>query len=144
MKLYKEGEPLKENEFLLKIRVNPCKTNTGFMTKLNKDGSIPKAFKEWSVDKYWTPNSEHDKDFSIFKVEERFRNKWKIEGFRYGKSQNWAILVHPDCFTLEIYLDDFLKIIKENIIEKGVIIGEFKWDNNKLIKNETPKITHAL
>jgi len=39
------GGTLAEDEFLLKVR-----GDTGFMTKLNQDGSIPVAFKKWTDD----------------------------------------------------------------------------------------------
>lgn len=48
-------------------------------------------------------------------------------------SQNWASLIHPNGYTIEIYLSQFLEIVQGFTIKKGVIIGEFKWEDNKLI-----------
>jgi len=45
-------------------------------------------------------------------------------------------VIHPLGFTLEIYLKQFLEIVQENDILKGEIVGEFKWENNMLIKNK--------
>jgi hypothetical protein len=131
MELYKEGTKLEENQYLLKIRpADKYKNETGFLTKFNKDGSIPKAFKEWG--KYW---ADKDKDsLPTYIFEETFRKGWKLEKWRFGMSQNWATVIHPEGFTVEIYLQDFLNIAKNNTIEKGEIIGEFKWEAHKLIK----------
>ena len=45
MKLYKEGYELKEDEYLLKIRVESERVNTGYLAKFNQNGSMPAAFK---------------------------------------------------------------------------------------------------
>ena len=130
MELYQEGTKLGENQYLLKIRMdNYNDFETGFLTKFNKDGSMPKAFVNWGVAYY---NKEGIEPIYIF--EETFRKGWKLLDWRFGMSQNWATLIHPEGFTLEIYLDDFLEIAQNNTIKKGEIIGEFKWKANKLIK----------
>jgi len=43
-------------------------------------------------------------------------------------SQNWATLVHPNGFTVEIYLDQVLEIVKGGVIESGEIVGKWKWE----------------
>lgn len=129
MELYQEGAKLEENQYLLKIRPNGDRSKTGFLTKFNKDGSIPKAFKDW---KYWyDPNKD---PLPIYLFEETFRKGWKLQAWRFGMSQNWATVIHPEGFTVEIYLQDFLQIVQNNTIKNGEIIGEFKWEANKLIK----------
>jgi hypothetical protein len=129
---YKEGYELKEGEYLLKIRPpqacwqNEISLPTGFMTKFNKDGSVPVNFKSWG--------HRYGEDvLPILVFKETFREGWKLRSWRFGKSQQWASLVHPDGFTVEIYLSQFLDIVKEFTIIKGEIQGEFKWEDNRLI-----------
>lgn len=141
---YTTGEPLAENEYLLKIRVdktvkwNPdTKTHdligsykTGFLTKLTQKGQLPKAFEDWGktyVDRTTLPTY-------VFK--EFARSGWKIVSWRFGQSQNWATVLHPEGFNVEIYLQQLLEIIRENTIENGVLIGKFYWKDNKLFKVE--------
>jgi hypothetical protein len=119
MEFYQEGCKLKENDFLLKIRSD----NTGFLTKFNKDETISHSFLNWS------------KDRPIYVFEETYKSGWKLKNWRFGQSQNWATLIHPEGFTVEIYLKQFLEIVLDNRIENGEIIGEFKWNKNKLYKN---------
>ena len=130
MELYQEGTKLGENQYLLKIRpADKYTSETGFFAKFNKDGSIPKAFKEWGVSRYQPTDP-----LPTYIFEETFRKGWKLEKWRFGMSQNWATITHPEGFTLEIYLADFLSIVKNNTIKKGEIVGEFKWEAHKLIK----------
>jgi len=130
MKLYKEGIKLEDGQYLLKIRpADKYTSETGFLTKFNKDGSVPKAFKEWGVNRY-----QPTEELPTYVFEETFRKGWKLEKWRFGMSQNWATVIHPEGFTLEIYLSDFLNIAKKNTIKKGEVIGEFKWENHKLVK----------
>jgi len=143
MKLYKEDYELKEDEYLLKIRqdseANNDAINSGFLTKFNKNGSMPAAFKEWGITGYSTKlNGEHYwkqtemPEIHVFK--EIFRSGWKLDSWRFGLSRNWASLVHPKGFTVEIHLENFLDIVKENTIINGEIQGEFKWVYSNLIK----------
>ena len=133
MKKYTEGYELKENEYLLKIRkgrecYDMVEPDTGFMTKLNKDGSIPAAFKKWG---HWGDKPE----LPTLVIEETFRSGWKLDDWRFGMSLNWASLIHPEGFTVEVYLSEFLDIVKENTIVNGEIKGKFKWEYSKLVKN---------
>jgi hypothetical protein len=129
---YTEGYKPKENEYLLKIRPEGDRYNknvpTGFMTKLTQKGALPKAFAEWGG--WWNKPS----NLTIYILEEKFRSGWKLDSWRFGESQNWASLVHPLRFTVEIYLQQFLEIIKENEIKNGELMGNFKWADRKLIK----------
>ncbi len=126
MEKYKEGYMLQEDEYLLKIdgKITKKYPPTGFLTKLTLKGELPKNFVSWR-------EVDHLKIY-IFK--EIYRSGWKLFSWRFGMSQNWAILIHPEGFTVEIYLDQFLDIVQENTIENGTILGEFKWEKNKLIK----------
>lgn len=131
MKKYKEGESLAEDEYLLKIRKDGRRSDdhVGFMTKLNKTGKIPVAFDSWNSGKYG--DSER---LPIYVVKETFKKGWKLLSWRFGMSQNWAVMLHPDNYTVEIYLNQFLEIIESNTVINGEIQGKFKWENNELIK----------
>lgn len=120
------GGTLAEDEFLLKVR-----GDTGFMTKLNQDGSIPVAFKKWT-----------DDPAVIFK--EIPREGWKIVSVRAGKSQTWGRVVHPEGFILEIYAYStytrnrkdvgytMMDLINNFTVMKGEIIGKLSWKDNLL------------
>ena len=131
---YVVGTALKDDEYLLKVRAD----RVGFLTKLNKDGSIPKAFSEWGKTYVYGKNYGDPggisgmPDIKIHK--ETFKSGWALRGWRFGQSQNWAILLHPDGFSVEVYLDKMLTIFQRSIIDHGNIIGEFKWEKYKLIK----------
>jgi hypothetical protein len=131
LRLYEEGYQLKENEYLLKTQPPRRGTvPTGFITKFNKDGSMPVAFKDWGkfYPAYETPETYIHEEF--------YRSGWKLSSWRFGQSQNWATLIHPNGFTLEIYLQQFLEIVENNTIVNGEIMGNFKWENRKLIKEK--------
>ena len=121
-------EKLEDNEYLLKIRQSDM---FGFITKYNKNGTIPKAFEEWSdyimgIGRVNIPIQLH--------IEE-FRSGWKFISYRIGESQSWATVQHPFGFKLEIYLSNLLDIVQKNTLVKGEIIGKYKWENKKLINN---------
>lgn len=119
--------PLEEDEFLLKTYLYPYGNNPvpkGFMTKLNQDGSIPVKFLQWG--------SGTDNPYTI--VKEVFASGWRLAGFRTGESRDWAVLLHPNGYTVEIYLKNMMAIVESSIITNGVIEGEFKWEYGNLIK----------
>jgi len=132
MKDYTEEYMLKENEYLLKIDVDNIVNDVpiGFMTRYNQNGTIPVAFKEWGHH-YYTKGTT---PLKVYVFEEVFNSGWKVLGWRWGTSQNWAVLEHPLHFGVEIYLLDFLSILKNTTIINGEIIGEYKWEARKLIK----------
>jgi len=108
---------------------------TGFLSKLTAKGELQKSFDEWGV--YYSWNYPHGAKPEVLPITihvEEFRSGWKLIQWRFGKSQNWAELLHPNGFTLEIYLSNFLDIIKETTSVNGVLEGEFMWERNKLIK----------
>ena len=119
---------LKENEWLLKVdkefEVEAEDFNCigkGFMTKLNKDGSIPVNFLEWNQDVGY---EVHKEDYSY---------GWKLVSFRSGKSQNWVILQHPKGFTVEVRAYPFITCTLRNIdIVRGEIMQRCKW-NDKIL-----------
>lgn len=121
--IYK-GIPLAENEFLFKE-----KDGVGFLTKLTQKGQLPKAFDEWRV--YGWPPSEK---LPIHVHTEVAQAGWKLVRWRIGKSQEWATMRHPEGFTVEIYLTNFLEIALNNVVDNGVILGNFKWRDHKLVK----------
>jgi hypothetical protein len=120
---------LKEDEWLLKVRRKEGKPAVGFLTKLNRDGSIPKAFTNWERNV-----SNTQENLPIVVHLEEFTSGWCISDWRYGESRNWAVMLHPDGFTLEIHLEEFLKLLHEITVINGELVGEFKWDKTKLIK----------
>jgi hypothetical protein len=120
--------PLQEDEYLLKIH-----DGVGFMTKLTQKGQYPKAFENWKNYIYF--NKKNEIVLPVFVIKEEFREGWKIEDYRPGKSQGWAVMVHPDGFEIEIYLTNFFHILLSSKLENGTLIGEFKWKDHKLIKN---------
>lgn len=127
---YIPGYQLAEDEYLLKIRYSESSV-TGFLTKLNQNGTVPKKFEDWGI---WKYSREPQIPLPICVFTEKFRAGWKLDHFRIGESQQWAALMHPYGFIVEIYLTDFLQIVKTNSLIEGVLQGEFKWQNNKLIK----------
>jgi hypothetical protein len=132
--LYQPGDILEEGQYLLKVIPGTnhwTKRNTGFFGKFTKTNTIPKAFVNWNYYDYVT-RITIDPDIYIF--DEYFREGWKIIDWRFGASQNWATLLHPEGFTLDIYLNNLLEICKENTIINSVIQGKFKWQDHKLIK----------
>jgi len=128
---YKAGYELKDDEYLLKIRpadqYRSKGKKTGFLTKLTQKKAIPKVFAEWNG------NWDSKCNLTTWVFKEEFRSGWKLHDWRFGKSQNWASLVHPKGFTVEIYLTQLLEIMKSHTVIKGEIQGEFKWQDNKLI-----------
>lgn len=122
------GQPLADNEYLLKIREDGGKYKTGFLSKLTQKGELPVAFKEWG-DGYGKRA-----DLQIYVFEEKHRSGWKIVSWRFGQSQNWAKVLTPEGFTLEIYLQQLLEIVLSNTIIDGVIQGELLWQQHKLFK----------
>ena len=140
MRLYEEGYKLKDNELLLKIKKRESvyqngtyvKCDVGFLTKLTKAGRLPSAFVSWG-------NYPPDPPLPIYVVEETHRKGWKLLGWRFGQSQNWATLLHPDGYTVEIYLQQFLEIIKHKTLGNGEIMGKFLWDDHRLLAKDKPK-----
>jgi hypothetical protein len=133
-KKYEEGQPLAENEYLLKIRDD----KTGFMSKFTQKGELPKAFKEWGGKPHYTPElGRHTTNIPEIMIMEEFpRSGWKIVSWRFGQSQNWATVRHPLGFTVEVYLQDLLHVIKCNTVINGELQGEFSWNAHKLIKRK--------
>lgn len=129
MKEYIKGYKLEEDEYLLKIRE---KDKVGFLTKLTQKGEIPKAFADWEFHTYYGQSTE---PFPVYIFKEEFREGWKLDKWRFGMSQNWARVIHPEGFSVEIYLSDFLDIVKTSTVVNGEILGKFKWRENKLIRD---------
>lgn len=133
---------LREDEYLLKLRddyewdwdgeKHQVKNSykTGFLTKLTKKGELPKAFD------YWGTQSVPYSKLTVYVWQESFRSGWKLKSWRIGKSQEWAKVQHPDGFLVEIYLSNFLEIVLDATMDQGVLVGEYKWEANKLIKKK--------
>lgn len=121
---------LKDNEMLLKVYEHKCGAGDyilGFLSGLNQDGSVPKAFLNWK------PNYREVIE-SVYRIEEVFRSGWKAISYRSGKSQDWVVVEHPEGFRLEIYMSNFFDIMKRNVINEGRIEGMWKWENKKLVE----------
>ena len=122
---------LNDNEYLLKIREVD---NFGFLTKYNKNGTIPKVFDEWGEKRIWTGNGYTSGEIPSIQIHtEEFSRGWKFISYRIGQSQSWATVQHPKGFKLEIYLESIMDIVDKYTIVKGEIIGKFKWEGKKLI-----------
>jgi len=142
MRLYEEGYKLKDNELLLKIKKRESvyqngtyvKCDVGFLTKFTKAGRMPSAFASWGNNVY-----KNEAPLPIYVVEETHKKGWKLLGWRFGQSQNWATLIHPEGYTVEIYLNQFLEIIKHKTLVNGEIMGEFLWDDHRLMAKDKPK-----
>ncbi len=131
MRLYEVGYKLQKNEFLLKVKEDHKGNLVGFLTKLTKQNEIPKAFLEWE-NKY---SFQNNPELPIQIHTEVLRKGWKLKNWRFGQSQNWAILIAPEGWTIEIYLTQFLEIVQTNTIIDGEIQGEFRWESHELINH---------
>ena len=131
--LYTIGRVLEEDEYLLKIKDYEigCQISSGFFTKLTQKNELPKAFDNWKFD-INRPLSSTKLPVYVFK--ETFRKGWKLFNWRFGESQNWASLIHPEGFTIEIKLQNFLNIVKNDTIIGGELQSEYKWIYGDLIK----------
>jgi hypothetical protein len=132
------GELL-ENQWLLKLRDDsewngktwvPNAFKTGFLSKLTKKGELPKSFLDWGGTRY----GESGRDLPIYVFHEDYRTGWKLISWRFGQSQNWARARHPEGFVVEIYLNNFLDVVKSSTIDEGVILEPYMWSDNRLIK----------
>jgi hypothetical protein len=143
LEIYTLGDQLGVDEYLLKLRpeedyhTKKRLMDTGFLAKLTQKKEIPKSFSDWNI----RHRSGEVEELPIYVYNETFRYGWKLKGWRYGQSQNWATLIHPDGFTLEIYLSTFLNIALDTTIVNGELQGQFKWHANSLIKYENGKET---
>lgn len=87
-----------------------------FFTRLNKDGTVPRAFKGWG-------------NGDIFIVEETWSTGWKVHGNRTGTSTSWIVLLHPIFNTcIEIKVKTFIKLMPNLTIINGVIQEECMYD----------------
>jgi hypothetical protein len=124
------GGKIEDDQFLLKIGTNYAGNKVGFMTRLNKDGSIPKAFIEWRAGY----GSHAASPLDTFVIDEYFRPGWEFVSTRMGASQTWAVMKHPEGFLVEIYFNDLQTILRNDCCLNGVLGGHYKWSKNKLIK----------
>ena len=128
---------LEESEYLLKFFERTQygtddKTTIGFMSKLNKSGTMPKAFRSWQG---YTYNGNEYKllDLDTYIFNEYPRSGWKVGTYRTGDSQSWVQMLHPLNFCVEIYMFEFFKLLKTINIIDGELQGKFRWENKKLI-----------
>ena len=125
---YVPGYKLQEDEYLLKVKTSGD-IKTGFLTKLTQKGELPKSFTNWGEDYRWgnvpTP-------LTAYVHTETFRSGWSLDHWRIGKSQEWAVMNHPDGYRVEIYLSSFLDLVQSCTIINGELQGEFKWAYSKL------------
>lgn len=131
-KKYDLKSPLKEDEYLLRIE-----EGTGFLTKLNKDGTVSKNFTKWRNRSYgWSDDTKSPEELDIMVHKETFSKGWKFVSFRGGESRDWAILEHPLGFQLEVYVSPFIDLIQKITIINGELQGKFKWTYSELIQEE--------
>ena len=124
---------LTEDQWLLKVRTDnshptPEYRKTGFLTKLTQKGQIPKAFDGWGKYPVVLPTKIHTEDYAF---------DWWFLGYRRGCSQDWAIVLHPKGFTLEMHLNKFIAMLPEIVIENGELLGQFKWTRDGIKKKPT-------
>lgn len=101
---------LQKDQYLLKVD-----GEMGFMVKLNKDGSVPKAFKDWG--RYGSVNLSEQ----VYVINEEFRSGWTFKDLRTGMSTAWVQIKHPLGFILEINGKAFSKICSAISMDNGVI-----------------------
>ena len=121
---YDGTKKLKEDEYLLKV-VPHDNTMSGFLTKLTQKNEIPVSFKNW--------NGYGKSAEATYLIQEEPREGWKIAGYRFGKSQNWARMRHPFGFTIEIHMTNLFTLLESGTAEFGVLKGKYKYAKNKLI-----------
>ena len=114
---------LREQDMLLKQRSD----GTGFLTRLNKDKTVPKAFQDWGEGYYKNHTS-----LPIKVIEEIPRAGWKIVGWRGGKSQTWVKVKHPLNFILEIRMDNFMNDVLQHVTDGQIVKGKWKWTKNEI------------
>ena len=127
--------PLLEDQWLLKLREGSPKT--GFLSKLTQKGALPVKFEDWnSTQSYNQETRKWDvaKNTTVYVWQETYRSGWALKRWRIGKSQEWAVMQHPEGFLLEIYLSNFLEVSLKDTVDFGVLRGEYKWEDNKLIR----------
>lgn len=142
--LYTPDRILGEDEYILKIREYGVSDETpwGFLTKLTQKNQIPKAFESWGdVHKFGDYSTGMRPLISTTKLpvyvfKETFRSGWKLLGWRFGESQNWASLIHPEGFIVEVKLNKLLETFKVSVLIKGELQGEYKWTYGELIKKD--------
>ena len=142
--LYTPDRILGEDEYLLKIREYKVsdETATGFLTKLTQKYQIPKAFESWGditiFGDYTTGTRPliSTTKLPIYVFKETFRSGWKLYRWRFGESQNWASLIHPEGFTVEVKLHKLLETFKVCDVIKGELQGEYMWTYGELIKKD--------
>lgn len=86
----------------------------GYLTKCNKDGSLPKLFNEWGY------------QLDMFLFQEKYRFGWKINDSRNARmgGVSWIELIHPEGFTVEIRATDFVDILKTIKTDNGLILNK--------------------
>ena len=99
-----------ENQYLLKVD-----GQVGFMVKLNKDGTVPKSFKDWC--RYGSVNLSEQ----VYLINEEFRTGWIFKDLRTGMSTAWLQIKHPLGFILEINGKAFSKICSTISMNNGII-----------------------
>ena len=99
-----------ENQYLLKVD-----GQVGFMVKLNKDGTVPKSFKDWG--RYGSVNLSEQ----VYLINEEFRTGWIFKDLRTGMSTAWLQIKHPLGFILEINGKAFSKICSTISMYNGII-----------------------
>lgn len=85
------------------------------MVRLNKDGSVPVAFKDWAS--YGSFNRAK----AVYLIDEEFRSGWSFKDLRTGMSTAWLQIKHPLGFILEINGKAFSKICSSISMDNGII-----------------------
>lgn len=121
-------EKLEKNQFMLK-----CVDGVGFMSKHTQKGELPKSFSDWNDEECRHKDKNYSKPI-IYLMEEFPREGWKISNWRFGMSQNWAVLRHPLGFTIEVYLKNLLELLRTITVVNCELQGKFYWEGHTLYK----------
>ena len=116
-----------ENQYLLKVD-----GQVGFMVKHNKDGTVPKSFKDWG--RYGSVNLSEQ----VYLINEEFRTGWIFKDLRTGMSTAWLQIKHPLGFILEINGKAFSKICSTISMNNGIITTPCRF--TPALKNATLEI----
>lgn len=132
--LYNPGDKLEDDQYLLVERPMNVynRTGTGLLAKLTLKGAIPKEIT--SSASFYDHSISAMNSVPIYVFDEFYRPGWKLVDKYSGASQDWAIMRHPEGFTISIYLHNFMKLVLENTLVNGELQGEFMWKDKKLIK----------
>ena len=100
------------NQFFYRKRIGV----EGYMTKANKDGSLPKNFQN-------VPGNS-----VIYTMTEDFRAGWKFSKIENTQNSAWLRLRHPLGFEVKVHTRELLNIMDSSEIVNREIMRHCKYD----------------